>query len=56
MFYMEVSAKAGTNVEQAFYRMAHEVHNMSLRQSQDSSGSRKGSQRNSTEGVKLGRH
>ena len=26
MFYMEVSAKTGFNVEEAFYKMAYEVH------------------------------
>lgn len=40
MFYMEVSAKTGHNVEQAFYKMAKEVHTSTIRQSQDSSASR----------------
>jgi len=36
MFYIEVSAKTGHNVEQAFYKMAYEVHNATMRQSSDS--------------------
>jgi len=39
MFYMEVSAKAGTNVEKAFYKMAYEVH----MQAQKTAGGAKGS-------------
>ena len=31
MFYMEVSAKTGHNVEQAFYKMAYEVHSATVR-------------------------
>lgn len=44
MFYMEVSAKMGHNVEQAFYKMAYEVHGSAIRQSMDSVHS-KGSKR-----------
>lgn len=33
MFYMEVSAKTGHNVEQAFYKMAFEVNETALRNS-----------------------
>ena len=40
MFYMEVSAKTGHNVEQAFYKMAKEVHTTTVRQSSESSVSR----------------
>lgn len=36
MFYMEVSAKTGHNVEQAFYKMANEVHMQTMRHSQTS--------------------
>ena len=36
MFYMEVSAKTGHSVEEAFYKMAYEVHGTAVRQSQDS--------------------
>lgn len=39
MFYMEVSAKTGTNVEQAFYKMAQEVHLQWMRNSQQSAAS-----------------
>ena len=42
MFYMEVSAKTGHNVEQAFYKMAYEVHSTTMRQSQDSSSHKQG--------------
>ena len=39
MFYMEVSAKTGYNVEEAFYKMALEVHQTSVRSSMVSSKS-----------------
>ena len=40
MFYMEVSAKTGHNVEEAFYKMAYEVHGATVRQSQVSENSK----------------
>ncbi len=42
MFYMEVSAKTGYNVEEAFYKMAYEVHQSSIRMSMSSSKSGRG--------------
>ena len=40
MFYMEVSAKTGHNVEEAFYKMAYEVHGATIRTSMDSVNSK----------------
>ena len=48
MFYMEVSAKTGHNVEEAFYKMAYEVHGDTMRQSQDSVHSKASKGRSTT--------
>lgn len=49
MFYIEVSAKTGYNVEQAFYKMAYEVNAKTTRGSRDGSRER-GAKGDSREG------
>ena len=50
MFYMEVSAKTGHSVEEAFYKMAYEVHGTTVRQSLDSVNSKTSKGRSTTGG------